>query len=171
MVLRRLELKDAPFMLEWMHDRNVTQYLKANFASKKLKDAEAFIQASWSNKKSLNYAIASDEDEYMGTVSLKNIEAGSTEFAIVVRSKAMGLGYSWFGMKKILEKAFEELRLERVFWCVSLDNTRAVRFYDKHHFQEASDIPDRILREYAGDKNLKWYAVLQGDKFCITGNK
>ena len=162
MVLRKLELKDAPFMLEWMHDRNVTQYMKTNFASKTLKDVEDFIRASWTDMESLNYAVASDEDEYMGTVSLKNIEDGSTEFAIVVRSAAMGRGYSWFGMKSIIEKAFQELELESVYWCVSRDNVRAVRFYDKHHFQEASDIPERILGRYEGDQNLKWYAVLHG---------
>ena len=170
MVLRRLKLKDAPLMLEWMHDRNVTEYLKANFAAKTINDAEDFIRASWKDKESINLAIASDEDEYMGTVSLKIIEDGCAEFAIVVRSAAMGRGYSWFGMESIIEKAFEEFGLESICWCVSRDNTRAVRFYDKHHLQETTDIPERILRRYDGDRNLKWYAVLQGHE-CRGGQE
>lgn len=165
MFLRRLELRDAPFMLGWMHDPSVVRYLRTNFSSKTLNDAQDFIAQSQQDKGTLNFAIASDEDEYMGTVSLKHIENGSAEFAIIVRSEAMGRGYSWFGMESILEKAFSELGLESVYWCVSRSNVRAVAFYDKHNFHEALDIPQEVLDRYIGIDDLKWYSVLKGDEF------
>ena len=165
MYLRTLELKDAPLMLAWMHDRSVTKDLRTDFMSKTLQDAEDFIKWSWEDKENLNLAIASDEDEYMGTVSLKHIENGSAEFAIAVRSEAMGRGYSWFGMESIIEKAFSQYGLESVYWCVSRENSRAVRFYDKHNFHEALDIPKSVLKRYEGIENLKWYSVLKGDSF------
>ena len=99
-----------PLMLEWMHDRNVTEHLKADFAAKKINDAEDFIWASWNDWECLNLAIASNEDEYMGTVSLKSIEDGCAEFAIVVRSAAIGRGHSWFGMESIIQKAFANVK-------------------------------------------------------------
>ena len=167
MFLRKLKLEDAPLMLAWMHDRSVTEKLRTDFAKKTLLDAEGFIKQSWTDEKNINLAIASDEDEYMGTVSLKHIEDGTAEFAITVRSEAMGRGYSWFGMEGIIEKAFAELDLECVYWCVSRENTRAVRFYDKHNFHEALDIPENIIQRYAGIENLKWYSVLKGDDFKI----
>lgn len=160
MNLRKLELKDAPLMLAWMHDENVTGNLRTNFSSKTLGDAENFICQSREEKDNLNMAIVSDTDEYMGTVSLKNIENGSAEFAITVRAEAMGRGYSWFGMKSIIEKAFEELGLISIYWCVSKSNARAVRFYDKHNFCEAEYIPQNILERYDGTVDLKWYSVL-----------
>ncbi len=165
--MRRLELKDAPLMLAWMHDKSVTGNLRTDFSSKTLQDAEDFITCSWRDKHNLNLAISSDEDEYMGTVSLKNIEDSSAEFAITVRAEAMGHGYSWFGMESIIEKAFNELGLESVYWCVSRMNARAVRFYDKHNFHEALDIPRKILERYQGIDNLKWYSVLKGDEFNV----
>ena len=152
-------------MLAWMHDKSVTANLRTDFSSKTIEDAENFIRSSWDDKKSINLAIASDEDEYMGTVSLKHIEDGSAEFAITVRAEAMSRGYSWFGMESIIDKAFKEYDLESVYWCVSRDNTRAVRFYDKHNFHEALDIPERVLDRYDGIENLKWYSVLKGDDF------
>lgn len=167
MYLRRLELKDAPLMLAWMHDKSVTEMLHADFASKTMQDAEDFIRSSWDNRSDLHLAIASDTDEYMGTVSLKHIENGSAEFAITVRAESMGKGYSWFGMESIIEKAFKELELESVYWCVSRENSRAVRFYDKHNFHEALDIPEKVLKRYEGTDNLKWYSVLKGDDFTI----
>lgn len=165
MKLRKLELKDAPLMLEWMHDKNVIVGLRSGFASKTINDAEDFIKSSWNEKNCVNRAIVSDADEYMGTVSLKNIEEGSAEFAIAVRSKAMGHGYAWYGMESIIEMAFEEFNLKSVYWCVFRENTRAVRFYDKHNFHEAFDIPKKVLSRYNEASKLKWYSVLKGDVF------
>ncbi len=152
-------------MLSWMHDKNVTGNLKADFSSKTLGDARDFIRSSRTDSHNLHLAVASDEDEYMGTVSLKNIEDGTAEFAIAVRSEAMGRGYAWFGTKEILGKAFDELGLYSVYWCVSKDNARAIRFYDKHFFHETLDIPESVLARYAGTDNLKWYSMLRGDVF------
>ena len=165
MRLRDLELKDAPLMLEWMHDEGVVGKLRGNFKDKKLSDAEAFIAASENKEKDIHLAIVSDEDEYMGTVSLKNIDrvGNSAEFAITVRKSAMSRGYSWYGMEEIIRLAFDEIGLETVYWCVSRYNERAVRFYDKHNFHEAVDISDIILERYKGMDNLKWYSVLKGD--------
>lgn len=165
MNLRKLELKDAHLMLEWMHDESVVGKLHTNFASKTLKDCENFIESSWNDKDNIHLAIASDTDEYMGTVSLKHIVDGTAEFAITVRAEAMGKGYSWFGMESIIEKAFNEYDMECVYWCVSKSNERAVRFYDKHNFHEALDIPENVKARYSDLSDLKWYSVLKGDVF------
>lgn len=165
MRLRKLQLKDAPLMLEWMHDESVVHDLHTDFASKSINDCEAFIMANQTFNDNVNLAIASDEDEYMGTVSLKHIDRNNlcAEFAITVRKSAMGHGYSWFGMTAIIDKAFTEYELESVYWCVSRKNHRAVRFYDKHNFHEAVDISNDILERYADERDLKWYSVLKGD--------
>lgn len=165
MRLRDLELKDAPLMLEWMHDENVVEKLRGNFKEKTLEDAEKFILASMNKKENIHLAIVSDEDEYMGTVSLKSIDRSnnSAEFAITVRKIAMGRGYSWWGMEEIIRLAFEKYGLENVYWCVSRANDRAVRFYDKHNFHEAVDISKNILARYEEMNDLKWYSVLKGD--------
>lgn len=165
MYLRKLEMKDAPLMLSWMHDKSVVGDLHTDFASKKIEDCESFIRTAQCNTENKHFAIASDEDEYMGTVSLKHIDKinGSAEFAITVRRESMGRGYSWFGMKTIIEKAFSEFGLESVYWCVSRKNQRAVRFYDKHNFHETFDISKDILGRYKGVDDLKWYSVLKGD--------
>ena len=152
-------------MLEWMHSENVTKNLSANFAAKTLEDCEGFIRHSIGAMDNIHLAIASDADEYMGTVSLKRVnrEAGTAEFAITVREAAMGKCYSWFGMLEILRLAFEKYGLEKVYWCVSRRNARAVRFYDKHKFPEAMEVPQDLLDCYTEIPDLKWYVVGKGD--------
>lgn len=165
MYLRNLELKDAPLMLSWMHDEDVVGNLQTDFSSKTIQDCEKFIKYAQDMSKDAHFAIASDEDEYMGTVSLKHIDRSnnSAEFAITVRKESMGRGFSWFGMKAIIEKAFNEFDLECVYWCVSKKNQRAIRFYDKHNFHEAIDISKKILDRYRELDDLKWYSILKGD--------
>ena len=76
MKIRPLLPKDAPLMLEWMHDPDVVKFMHADFASKTLTDCERFIQAAKSSAENLHYAVVNDEDEYMGTVSLKTVISG-----------------------------------------------------------------------------------------------
>ncbi len=165
MRLRDLELKDAPLMLEWMHDESVVEKLRGRFKDKSLEDCEAFIEVSKNKIQDIHLAIVTDEDEYMGTVSLKNINRvnNSAEFAITVRKSAMGRGYSWYGMEEIIKLAFEKYSLECVYWCVSRENNRAIRFCDKHNFHKAVDISANILGRYKGIDTLKWYSILKGD--------
>lgn len=159
MKLRQLELKDAPLMLEWMHDPSVVEYMQADFAGKTLEDCEAFIKSAQNMSESMHLAIADDNDEYQGTVSLKDIRDGSAEFAITIRSSAMGRGISRYAMKEIIRTGFDELRLQRIYWCVDPANKRAVRFYDKNGFRrvEADTLP--VRGAYTGEQILSyiWY--------------
>ena len=161
MKLRKLELKDAPLMLEWMHDESIICDMRGDFKEKTLDDCIAFIGNAQKDKENIHLAIATDTDEYMGTVSLKNIdrEEQSAEFAITVRKCAMGKGYSWYGMDEIIRQAFEKYGLAYVYWCVSTRNERAVKFYDKHNFHRTSNISAKIQTQYKDMNDLLWYKV------------
>ena len=100
----------------------------------------------------------------MGTVSLKNIDKkrDSAEFAITIRRCAMGKGYSSYAMKTIIEKAFSEYGLENVYWYVSKENARAVRFYDKMGYTRFSvdEIKKIGITIEEGEINkMYWYCV------------
>lgn len=167
MYLRRLEKKDAPLMLEWMHDESVVEFLSANFAAMTIENCYGFIEKSneqldrFENITDIHYAIADSNDEYMGTVSLKHINhlEKDAEFAITIRKTAMGKGFSAYGMEAILKKGIEEFGLENIYWCVSSLNKRAVRFYEKHEYNKIVDVPEHIKREYSENllSKLIWF--------------
>ncbi len=162
MKLRKLEQKDAPYMLEWMHDKSVVEGLQKSFMSKTIEDCMAFIDAAQDISHNLHLAIVDDCDIYMGTVSLKNIKNGSAEFAITVRKSAMGIGYSDYGMSEIIRLGFEKMGLERIYWYVKPENGRALRFYDKRYRRvhnrfllaemKNADVPDKV-------GNFIWYLI------------
>lgn len=158
MKLRRLKLQDAPLMLEWMHDDTVVHDLRTDFGQKKLEDCISFIEQSNMISDSLNLAIVDDDDEYMGTVSLKHITLESAEFGITVRKCAMGKGYSDFGMKEIIRIGFEQYSLKSIFWCVDPNNARAIRFYDKHGYERCS-APDTDYYTLEEKEAFVWYCI------------
>lgn len=165
MNLRKLKMKDAEFMLEWMHDESVVEFMQADFKNKSLKDCNAFIEYASEDKDNCHLAIVNDEDEYMGTVSLKNIHDKTAEFAITIRKIAMGKGYSKSGMKEIINYGFNKLDLKKIYWCVSPENKRAVKFYDKNGYKR-HDIDDKIFGGgYTPEQIQKfiWYQVSEED--------
>ncbi len=134
MRLRKLEEKDASFMLEWMHDPSVVEYMQADFASKTIEDCSRFIQSSEDG--SVHFAVVDDSDEYMGTVSLKHITDQDAEFAITLRKTAMGKGFSSYAMREMIDYGFENLKLDKIYWCVNPENKRAVKFYDRNAYKQ-----------------------------------
>ncbi len=161
-------MKDAKHMLSWMHDMEITRYLNTNFSEKTLEDCKAFIKASnemCENPENIHYCIASDEDEYMGTASLKHIDYvnGNAELTVVIKREARSKGYAWFGIEELINKAFTEFPLTSIYWCVSKDNECAIRFYEKHNFHETVDVLKEILDRYKGRDDLKWFSFLKGD--------
>ena len=110
-------------------------------------------------------AIADDENRYMGTVSLKNIDSkySCAEFAITIRKCAMGKGFSKFAILKIVEIAFEELGLQTVYLNVYSENMKAIKCYEKCGFRR---VLFEELKELYGDREkpcekypLLWFRI------------
>ena len=163
MHLRALQVEDAPYMLEWMHDYSVVKDLQADFMSKTLSDCCAFIRHSQSDTDNLNLAIADDQNIYMGTVSLKHIKSDCAEMAIVVRKSAMGKGFSAYAIHAIAEVGFEKKGLSYIYWCVSPNNQRAIRFYNKNGF-ERFDVVGLGIDGYSAKQidEYLWYKKSRG---------
>lgn len=173
MKLRKLKSEDAVYMLEWMHNPSVVEYMQADFSHKTLEDCWDFINKSQDTINNLHLAIVDDNDNYMGTVSLKNIRNDIAEFAIVVRKNAMGKGYSKYGMKEIVRLGLEELGLKKIYWCVSPENIRACKFYDKNGYKQMQLSKDEInyLTSWGGTIQNKSFITggikLQTGSFCL----
>lgn len=147
-------------MIEWMHDPSVNKDLRTNFSSKTLADCCRFISTA-NNGSNINLAIVEDNDEYLGTISLKHIKNNSAEFAISIRNKAMGRGIAADAMRELIRIAFEEKNIKIVYWCVSPKNERAIRFYDKNGYMR-DDTCKELIQTWYTQKEISeyiWYAV------------
>lgn len=164
MLLRKPEEKDAQGMLSWMHDPASAEIFAADFASFTLDTVINFIHNANSDEKNKNFVCVDDNDNYLGTVSLKNIDyvAKNAEYAISFCVAARGTGAAAFATKEILRYAFEILGLERVYLNVIPDNIRANKFYEKMGFVFEGEFRNHILIN-GKLKNLCWYSMLKDE--------
>lgn len=168
--LRDLEPRDAPLMLEWMHDPDAVLHLQGRFLEKTLQDCLDFIAHSKDDAGQLHQAIVGEDDTYLGTVSLKHIDRQrkDAEFAIAIRPCAMGTGCARMAMEQILTIGLQEMGLDRIFWYVSPKNKRAVRFYEKGGYPRVDAKAVDAQRFFTPQQasRLLWYCVeaKQGEK-------
>lgn len=159
-MLRCLEKKDAPLMLEWMHDSEINCNFQADFASSTMESVCRFIEEGF-NDESQNFAFVDENDEYLGTISLKHIsyKNSSAEYAIVTRKKAQGTGAAMKATQEVLKYAFEELKLHKVYLNVLEENVRAQKLYEKCGFVYEGSAVDAV-KINGVYKTLKWYGII-----------
>ena len=167
--LRELQKKDAQLMLEWMHDEDIQKCFKKNMLDISLFEAQNFCENSniippRKSGESLHFAIVNEEDEYLGTVSLKDIDLEnlSAEYAIVTRKKTHGKGVGARATVLVLEKAFNDLGLHRVYLNVLSNNIPAIRLYEKCGFKFEGEFREHI-RQGGEYLNWKWYGILSSE--------
>ena len=168
-------------MLEWMHDPDSQRGFKKNMMGASLEDAKDFCIRSKHPDTikagdSLHFAIVDDNDEYLGTASLKDIdfENGRGEYSVTLRRKAQSKGVASAATGLILQKAFRELGLHRVFSSLYADNVHSKNLVERCGFTCEGEFREhfRIDGEYV---NWKWYGILDTEfdesRFEVFGNK
>ena len=179
MKLRKLEEKDADGMLEWMQDPEIQRSFRFSMVKSDKDAALKFIReanTSLIEGKDIHYAVSDENDVYLGTISLKNVDLYNkkAEYAISLRRMAQGKGIAAEATHEILKIAFEQHNLERVYLNVLSDNKRAIRLYERCGFvYEGEFRKDLFLRgEY---RTLKWYSMLREEwkkeASCIPSNE
>ncbi len=159
-MLRKLEEKDIPFMVEWMKDDKINRFFRFNPDDITENTARAFIAEHQNIGNDYHFAITDESDEYMGTISLKNVSPihGHGEYAIALRSSAQGKGLAYKATKELLDYAFNSLNLNRVFLNVLSDNHHAISFYEKIGFRCEGEFVDHLVIKGIVH-SLKWYAI------------
>lgn len=157
--LRPLLPQDAPRMEQMMRDSSTIQYLQIGGPDYTQETALRFIQIAGDSSRHLHRAVADESGLYQGTVSLKNIdrERGEAEYAISLHPDAQGKGAAAAASQGILDIAFRELGLRRVYLNVLAENSRANRFYQKFGFRLTHTTVLTLRGEH---RILNWYETI-----------
>lgn len=153
-MIRKITEEDADDMLEWMHDLDVVECLNSNFVDKTKQDCIDFIKRSNENAKEKHFAVTNNNNDYLGTISLKNIDLNKkeAEMAIVLRKCAMGKGYANISIKELFEYGNSKFGIKTFYWYVKPDNLRAIRFYDKNGYKKCKPVIESPVNH-----NYVWY--------------
>jgi len=159
-MLRRLQEKDAPFMLEWMQDDTITSGFQRPFHQATQETVLDFIKNSFSEE-SQHFAFVNEQDEYLGTISLKHISHlnDKAEYAIVARKCAQSTGAAHRATEELFQYAITALGLHKIYLSVLAENSRAQKFYEKCGFQREGCEVDAVKINGSYHDHI-WYGII-----------
>ncbi len=138
--LRAVEKKDLEEIMKWVNDREVTKYLSAFLYPVSRAEEEKFLERAMShNDTEKNLVMETKEGDYIGQISLHKIDwkNRNAELGIVIGNKEYwGKGYGTDAIKILLNHAFNQMNLYKVYLRVFDYNQRAIRCYEKCGFKE-----------------------------------
>jgi diamine N-acetyltransferase len=166
MKIRFLEERDSIYMLEWMKDPKVNCFFRFNSENITLDKVIEFIKNSKYDENNYHFAIVDDNDIYQGTISLKNInnEAKTAEYAIALRYSSQRKGIGLLATKYILDYAFNNLCLNKVYLNVLVNNFGAIKLYEKCGFRFEGEFKQH-LKINGKLMDLRWYGVVREEYY------
>ncbi|MFZ5352019.1 MAG: GNAT family N-acetyltransferase [Bacillota bacterium] len=156
--LRKMTEKDIEVYNKWSNDEEVIKNTYPNMDRYSMHDTEQFYKKISGSSNSRTYIIEVKEAGLpIGITTLLNIDFfnRNAEFIIDIGEKEYwGGGYGKEALTLMLDLAFKELNLHRVFLRVFSFNERAIRLYEKIGFQHEGRMKEAIFRDGS------WYDIV-----------
>jgi RimJ/RimL family protein N-acetyltransferase len=158
--LRPLEPEDAPPIVTWFNDPEVTRTLR-RYQPMTLAQEKAWLEQIGRSETDVALAIVVREtDQFIGVTGLHNLSVRHRHvmFGISIGVKAMwGKGYGTEAAELLVRHAFQTLNLNRVQLEVYELNKPAIRCYEKAGFQ----IEGRLRQTYFAEGRY-WDTLVMG---------
>lgn len=170
-ILRELDRSDLPVLNEWRANKDLVAQLGGNFHYVNSEvDDKWFDQYLSSRSVNIRLAICRhDTDAFIGVVYLLNIDwlNRNAEFAIQIGEPSeQNRGVGSEATRLMLDHAFADLNLHRIYLTVLTTNQRAIAMYEKLGFQKEGIFRQAAWKEGAF-RDIYTMAILSpmlGDK-------
>ena len=132
--IRKFEEKDVENKVKWINDDNNNEFLHYNIPLK-IEDTINWYKNNINNDKRYDMVIMYDNIP-VGVIGIINIDKKKGEYYITLGEhdyKRKGISYE--ASKLILDYAFNNLKLEKVWLCVDEKNIAARKLYEKVGFK------------------------------------
>lgn len=146
-MLREYQSEDAAQIRRWVNDAEATRYLSTRFwAPQTTVDTQEFLSRMMqSSHNGYNFVIAAKEDaRYIGQLDMFRVDwrLRQGEIGMVIGcAEERGKGYGTEALRLLSGFAFQTLGLERLELEVHMENTAAIRCYEKAGF-----VPEGVKR-------------------------
>ncbi|MBB6733882.1 GNAT family N-acetyltransferase [Cohnella zeiphila] len=167
LILRALELRDAEAIETLAGDKEVADTTLGIPHPYPAGSAPAFIRArreAAAGGDGYSFAVTLDSDgAFIGIVGLHiNKSHRTAELAYWIGKPYWGAGYGTEAASRVVEFAFEELKLNRVFAAAMTRNPASYRVMEKIGMKHEGVLRQHI-RKGEGYEDLRYYGLLQSD--------
>ncbi len=150
-VLRPVLEEDLHLFQKWMNDPEVSQYLRQILPAS-LEDERAWMtRVSKSTNENVTLAIVDAKTNEligsMGIHGINHIDGTATTGSLIGNKKYWGKGYGSEAKMLLLEFAFNELNLRKIYSDVIAYNERSLAYANKCGYVEEARIPKHYYKK------------------------
>lgn len=149
--LREFRWEDLSEIRKWVTDERTARGLSSVFMKPQTwEQTEQYLRNLLDGGAGANFVIAGKEDlKYLGQCNLMMVDhvARKAEMAIVVQEEHTGRGIGFEAGMLLLDFAFRQMNLNRVYLKVYADNLRAIRLYEKLGFRHEGRLREDAYRD------------------------
>lgn len=165
-VLREFREEDIDDIRTWVVDDTTTHMLGSVFIKPQTwEQTQQYLANIMQGGSGADFVIADKCTlNYLGQCNIMMVDsiARKAEISIVMLPQFQGKGIAAEGLSLVLDFAFSQLNLHRVYLKVAAANTRAIRLYEKMGFQLEGRLRDDLYQDGAyGD--LLLYGLLRSE--------
>jgi RimJ/RimL family protein N-acetyltransferase len=135
--LRAIEREDIPTFVRWLNDSEIRHYLEVYLPMSKAAE-EGWFEAQLKDDSNRIFAIETEEGVHIGNISLGDLDWKNRNAAIGIvigEKEYWGQGYGSDATIALLDFAFKEMNLHRIYLSTYDFNQRAIRCYEKCGFR------------------------------------
>lgn len=156
--LRKLSNEDVSIYHKWRNDIEVMRFTNPSLDVFTYADTEGFVNRVIESSNSKGYMIEEiSTNKSIGVTSIINIDYGSqnAECIIDIGDKDYwGKGFGREAFKLLLDYAFKELNLHKVYLRVFSFNERAIKLYENLGFDIEGKLKEQLYRDG------KWHDII-----------
>ncbi len=162
--LEPLALAHLDHVMRWVNDPEVTFYF-AELSRQITRDEErSYLQGLIDSGADRTWSIF-EGDEYLGQIGLAKIywPAGNARLGINLCREAWGRGVAQEATRRVLDKAFGELGLHKVWLIVRSDNGKGLHLWTKLGFR-CEGVLREEYRSALGFHDMLRFAMLESER-------
>ncbi|MFS0687938.1 GNAT family protein [Sporosarcina sp. 179-K 8C2 HS] len=156
--LRKMAIEDVSSYHKWRNDIEVMQFTSLSLDVFTYADTENFVKIITGSHNSKGYMIEEiSTDKPIGVTSLINIDYGNRNAECIIdigEKDYWNKGFGREAFQLLLDFAFDELNLHKVYLRVFSYNERAIKLYQKLGFSEDGRLTEQLYR------NGSWHDVI-----------
>lgn len=157
--LRKMVKEDADLYHTWRNDMEVMGYTNPFLDLHPVEETREFVEhVILGSDSSKSYIILEKQDDTpVGVTSLINIDYKNRNAECIIdigNRDSWGKGYGSEALKLLLDYAFYEMNLHRIYLKVFSFNQRAIHLYQKMGFQHEGNSRQSLFREG------KWHDII-----------
>lgn len=120
--------------LEMINDKEIKSLIGLDNIEISFDDEMNWIKEKMEDNSNTFSMIEKSTNEYIGNIEIMNIENNIGELGICITNEKCNKHYGREAIKRFLDYAYNELKLNTIYLNVHKDNLRAIKCYEKCNF-------------------------------------